>query len=394
MSGALQQLVPTMMPGVGRSVVKGVALPVAAALALGLVMQFVVGPMIGAYPASVALQVGISVMLAVSLNIVNGYTGQFSIGHAGFFAVGAYVGAGISYYAALAGIDPASGQQPSQALSNGAWLVWNDGQSFLFSYGEWRMVLASIVGGCVAAGLGYIVGLPSLRLRGDYLAIVTLGFGEITRVLLTQTKPQIFDRDELAATQAKDWVIPPMGGATGFSDIPAYASLMWVWFFVAVMIFFAYRVKQSSTGRALLSIREDEIAARSMGVNITKYKVRAFVLAAGLAGLAGSLYAHTGQVIRPQEAGFQRSFEVIIFVVLGGMGSISGVVLAAIILSILPEALRDLSEYRLIVYALLLILMMIVRPKGLFGVREIWEFWPFTRGKKNEKPNEKKEVAP
>ena len=141
----------------------------------------------------------------------------------------------------------------------------------------------------------------------------------------------------------------------------------------------------SSSGRAFLSIREDEIAARSMGINLTKYKVRAFVLAAFFGGVAGALYAHTGVNPSPTDAGFQRSFEIIIMVVLGGLGSISGSVLAAIILVAMPEALRDLQQYRLIVYALLLIAMMLLRPQGLLGVKEIWDLRK-SRGRKAEVP--------
>jgi branched-chain amino acid transport system permease protein len=235
---------------------------------------------------------------------------------------------------------------------------------------------ACIVGGLVAAGLGWIVGLPSLRLRGDYLAIVTLGFGEILRVLLQNTNHQIFDLEDLKEATWHELVPPPLGAAQGFSDIPKYTNLFWVYLFVVVTIMFAYRLKLSSTGRAFLSIREDEIAAQAMGVNLTKLKVRAFMLAAFFAGIAGGLVAHqSGTVLRPVDAGFQRSFEIVIMVVLGGLGSISGVVLAAIILTLAPALLLDFAEYRMIIYALMLILLMIFRPQGLFGVNEIWDYF-------------------
>ncbi len=436
---ALTDLIPAHRPSLAQSLFAGVVVPSLCAIGVGTLMQFGVGPVLGDYWTSVGVQVGIAVMLAVSLNIVNGFTGQFSIGHAGFFAIGAYIGAGVSYYGALLIWNDAS------AMAHGAPLVWNNSKSWLFGAGEWLMIGGAILGACVAAAFGYIVGLPSLRLRGDYLAIVTLGFGEIVRVLLQQTRPQVFDGAELREMSAGELVIPPLGGATGFSSIPKYANLWWVWLFVAVVVFFAYRVKVSSTGRALLSIREDEIAARAMGVNITKYKVRAFVLAAALAGIAGALYAHSGNVLQPRDAGFQRSFDCIIFVVLGGLGSISGAALAAVALSIMTEALRgpepilenwialliltavisivaailravgnrgwritllmavtplsilllglaskfftdatgiNLADYRMVVYALLLIVVMLVRPNGLFGLTEIWEYFGPERAKK------------
>ncbi len=334
------------------------ALPVAVAVGFALLMHFGLPPLIGAFPAQVALQAGIAITLAVSLNIVNGFTGQFSIGHAGFFAVGAYAAASVSVY--------------------GSMLLWGSPARYggFLGPGEWLMIAGCIAGACLAAGLGYVVGLPSLRLRGDYLAIVTLGFGEIVRVLLQQSRslPRN-DFEEIRLPTAGELFPPPLGGAQGFDGVVAYASLFWVFLLAGITCLCAFRLKQSSMGRAFLSIREDEIAARAMGVNITQYKVRAFVIAAFFAGIAGGLYAHSGVIIQPKEAGFQRSFDIIIMVVLGGMGSISGAVLAAIILAILPEALRDFEKFRLIAYALLLIMMMLVRPQGLFGVREVWDFF-------------------
>ena len=344
-------------------------LPVGIALIVALLMQFGFPALTGEFVSKVGLQAGIAVILAVSLNIVNGYTGQFSIGHAGFFAIGAYAAAATSVYGSLA-IWGVPGRQAG-LLGTG-----------VLGWGELLMVGGCVIGAIVAALAGYLVGLPSLRLRGDYLAIVTLGFGEIVRVLLQQSGrlPRTEEDELLRLPTAGELFPPPLGGAQGFDDgVVPYASLFWVYLLAGITCIVAFRLKQSSMGRAFLSIREDEIAARAMGVDIARYKVRAFVIAAFFAGIAGGLYAHSGSVIQPKDAGFARSFDVIIMVVLGGMGSISGAVVAALVLSALPELLRDFDAFRLIIYALLLIIMMIVRPQGLFGVREIWDLFPRRR---------------
>ncbi|MBK9127614.1 MAG: branched-chain amino acid ABC transporter permease [Phycisphaerales bacterium] len=341
------------------TLLRGLLLPLLLAAALGSLLHFGVGPRVGAYPARIMMDVGVAIILAVSLTIVNGYTGQFSMGHAGFMALGAYAAGTITYYGSL--------------------LAWGDcaKQGGFLGVGEWMLVAACLAAGLVAAGAGWLVGLPSLRLRGDYLAIVTLGFGEILRVLLQQTNPQIFAADSLHEATWRQLLPPPVGGAQGFADIPKYANLFWIYVFVAVTVAFAYRLKQSSTGRAMLAIREDEVAAQAMGVNVTRLKVRAFVAAAFFAGVAGGLYAHqSGAILRPVDAGFLRSFDIIIMVVLGGMGSISGAIVAAIILTVLPQALLNLAQYRMVLYALALVLLMIFRPQGLFGVKEIWDLWP------------------
>jgi branched-chain amino acid transport system permease protein len=333
-------------------------------------LQLFARSLVGDFYVKVLLDIGINVVLAVSLNLVNGFTGQFSIGHAGFMAVGGYTAGAISYY--------------------GSFLLWGDTQfrggmlSFtqelsrfsggLFGPGDLLFVGACLAGGIMAGLCGFLVGLPSLRLRGDYLAIVTLGFGEIFRVLLQQTKDVMFTADEVARTPAPI-LATHLGGALGFTGIPFYTTLFWAWLAAGVLLIVSFRLKRSSYGRALLSIREDETAAEAMGIPTTRYKVQAFVLAAFFAGIAGALFAHlVGTTLNPRELGFQKSFDIVIMVVLGGMGSISGSALAAAILTILPEVLRAVAEYRMIVYALALILMMIVRPQGLFGVHEIWDY--------------------
>lgn len=338
-------------------------LPFVIGIGLAVMLQIVLPALVSPYYARVVGDIGIAMILAVSLNIVNGMTGQFSIGHAGFMAIGGYAAGMITYYGSLflwgsAGV-------------HGGWL----------GSGEWLFAVSCVVGGLVAAGLGYLVGLPSLRLRGDYLAIVTLGFGEILRVFLQQTGPVLDNADAVHAAGWSDWFPPPVGGAIGFSGLPKYTNLFWIYVFVTLTVIVAYRLKQSSLGRSMISIREDEIAAQAMGVNIARQKVLAFVMAAFFAGMAGGLLAHEkGVILRPNDAGFQKSFDYVIMTVLGGRGSISGVMLAAAILTALPELLRDFDQYRLIVYAILLIVMMLVRPQGLFGIHEIWHFrWRKTR---------------
>jgi branched-chain amino acid transport system permease protein len=399
--------------------------PLLVGLAIGALMFYIIGPGIGDYPSKIVLIAGINIILAVSLTVVNGFTGQFSMGHAGFMAVGGYVAATITYYGSMklfGSADPAGGVL---SFTGGA-----DKPTALARWGDALFIGSCLMGGVGAAIAGYIVGLPSLRLRGDYLAIVTLGFGEIVRVLLQGTHEQIQPwRVEDALAKPVYELAISLGGPKGFQLLPTYTTLFWVYLFVVVTLIICYRVKNSSTGRAFLSIREDEIAAQAMGVDITKYKVRAFVLAAFFAGVAGGLYAMDIGAINAGDLGFLKSFDIIIMVVLGGMGSISGAALAAIILTILPELLRNpppvwpvglvlialiagvssyrkrfrwkpiiviviastllevgrqialskginVADFRLILYALLLITMMLVRPQGIFGIHEIWEILP------------------
>ncbi len=333
-------------------------LPVVASITAALFLHFWAGPAVGPFYTKVLMDIGINIVLAVSLNLVNGFTGQFSIGHAAFMAVGAYTAGALSYY--------------------GSYFLWGGPLrhgGFLGS-GEWLFVGACLAGGLLAAVAGLLVGLPSLRLRGDYLAIVTLGFGEILRVLLQRTQDVLFSREEIVATPVYG-LATRLGGSLGFTGIPFYTSLFWVSIAVAAVLITAYRLKQSTHGRAFLSVREDEVAAEAMGVPTTRIKVTAFVVSALFAGIAGGLFAHeVGTTVNPRELGFLKSFDIIIMVVLGGMGSISGAVVAAIVLTVLPEVLRTFAEYRMVIYALVLIMVMIVRPQGLFGLREIWEL-PF-----------------
>ncbi|MEO8378739.1 MAG: branched-chain amino acid ABC transporter permease [Acidobacteriota bacterium] len=304
------------------------------------------------YPIRILILIGINITLAVSLNIINGHAGQFSLGHAGFMAIGAYTSAFLTtkYFGVFVEKLPEGSAQQ---------IVW---QSVLF--------LVSIgAGALVSAIAGYLVGLPSLRLRGDYLAIVTLGFGEIIRVLILN--------------------IEEIGAARGLTGIPPYGNFFWVFFFAGVTILISHRLIMSSVGRAFLAVREDEIAAEAMGVDTTRYKVKAFVIGSALAGVSGALYGSFLMYLNPGMFTFVKSFEVVAMVVLGGLGSITGSVLAAVILTILPEGLRFVKDLipagapeilkrdpRMVIYSIMLIVLMLTRPQGLFGRREIWEFLP------------------
>ncbi len=281
------------------------------------------------YHLDVLVGIGINVILAVSLNLVNGYTGQFSLGHAGFMSVGAYLSAAVTML-----LGP--------RLFGGDSSAWQQNSLFL---------AALMAGGLGAAVAGLLVGVPSLRLKGDYLALVTLGFGEIIRV--------IFQNFE------------PLGGALGLNGIPAYTNIFWVLAFAAFTVFTVACLVHSTYGRGFIATQDDEIAAEAIGLNTTRYKTVAFVVAAFFAGIAGGLYGHFKQTITPGGFDFNRSIEIVVMVILGGMGNTIGVILAAVLLTLLPEVLRPVAEYRMILYSLLLILLMIVRPQGLFNLR----FW-------------------
>jgi branched-chain amino acid transport system permease protein len=294
-----------------------------------------------AYYYDVLITIGINVILAVSLNLVNGYTGQFSLGHAGFMAVGAYAAASWSNH-----LDPWILQL---AGGPGSWLGNNV-----------ALVVSMVFGGILAAITGLAVGIPSLRLRGDYLAIVTLGFGEIIRTAILNT----------------DF----LGASRGLSVSGNYTNLFWTFGMAGICTYVVLSLVNSTYGRGFLTVRDDEVAAEAMGINTTKYKVIAFVIGAFFAGTAGALYGHFKAFLTPEGFNFFRSVDIVVMVILGGMGSTAGVILAAALLTVLPEALRALAhsqivppayqgllENRLILYSLLLIILMLTRPQGLFG---------------------------
>jgi branched-chain amino acid transport system permease protein len=280
------------------------------------------------YFLDVIIGIGINIILAVSLNLVNGYTGQFSLGHAGFMSVGAYLAAAVSLFLGPKILGESGGSALQQGL---------------------MFLAALIAGGCAAAFAGLLVGVPSLRLKGDYLALVTLGFGEIIRV--------IFQNVEF------------LGGALGLNGIPAYTTIFWVLAFVALSVFVVTCLINSTYGRGFLATRDDEIASDAVGLNTTRYKIVAFVIGAFFAGVAGGLYGHFKMTITPTGFDFTKSIEIVVMVILGGMGNTLGVILAAILLTLLPEVLRPIAEYRMIIYSLMLIILMLARPQGLFNFK-------------------------
>lgn len=301
------------------------------------------------YTARLIVFIAVNIILATSLNLINGFTGQFSIGHAGFMAVGAYSSAyfTVNYGAAIE--NAISGAQGGFVSSSTVLLI------------------AIVIGAVFAAIAGLIVGIPSLRLKGDYLAIVTLGFAEIIRIVILN--------------------IDAVGGATGY-QVPGYADFMWIGFFAVITIVVVHNIVKSDMGRALVSIREDELAAEAMGVNTTRYKVTAFVISSAFAGIAGVLFAHYNKFLSTNDFQFIKSFEVIIMIVIGGMGSMTGAIVGAVVVTLLPELLRQLpdisvpgigivkfADLRLVIFAIILILTMLFRPQGIFGTREFGLSW-------------------
>ena len=259
----------------------------------------------------------INIILAVSLNLITGFTGQFSLGHAGFMSIGAYVCALITM------------RMPTIA----------------------GFILGVFSGAITAAFIGCVVGLPTLRLRGDYLAIATLGMSEIIRIIFLNMKIT--------------------NGAAGLNGIPQFVNWLWLFVFTAGTVLLIVNFLKSSHGRACISIREDEIAAEAMGINTTKYKVMAFATGAFCAGIAGALYASYFYFLKPDLFGFLKSIDVLVIVVLGGLGSVSGSIIAAVLLAIISTFLQSFPELRMVIYALMLVVIMLFRPQGLMGSKEV-----------------------
>lgn len=295
---------------------KRLAFQVISLAVLFTVVQYLISSQIlGVYYQINLFMIGINIILAVSLNLINGITGQFSIGHAGFMSVGAYTAAVITTKLGL------------------------------------PFALAVLLAAIVAGFMGLLIGIPTLRLKGDYLAIATLGFGEIVRVVFLN--------------------IDYVGGAAGIIGIPQLTTWAWLFGSVVLCVVVVQNYINSSHGRASIAIRENELAAELMGVDTTRYKVTAFVIGAAFAGLAGALYAHYFFLIQPGNFNFLKSFDILVMVVLGGLGSTSGAILAAILLTVVSALLQSFNEIRMILYAVVLILIMIYRPQGLMGNREL-----------------------
>jgi branched-chain amino acid transport system permease protein len=265
-------------------------------------------------------QVCYNIIMVASLNLVTGVLGELTLGHAGFMSVGAYASAIVT----------------TQLLPESPMLF----------------PLAMIAGGLTAALFGYLIGIPALRLRGDYLAIITLGFGEIIRVLIN--------------TAFEPWT----GGGKKMIGIPLYASFDLSFWTMAIVVSLLFMLAWSRHGRAIIAIRENEVAADASGVPVTRYKAKAFTIAAFFAGVAGSLYAHSVGVLDPSKFDFNASISYLVMVVFGGMGSFTGSVVSATGLTMVQFAMAKLVEYRQLAYALLLIVMMIFKPTGLLGVKE------------------------
>jgi len=270
---------------------------------------------------AVLIQCGIYSILAVSLNICTGYLGQLPLGHAGFMAVGAYVGA----------------------------LFWKATVSWPAPV---TILAGLLIAGLAAAVFGILIGIPALRLKGDYLAIITLGFGEIIRIA-------IINLDGIT------------GGTPGLLNVPKHSTFLLTYICLVATIFITHTVIHSRHGRAILSVRGNEIAAESCGINLTRYKVFAFALSAFLAGVAGAVYAGFQGSLFPKSFDFMASINILVMVVLGGMGSMTGSVIAATVLTALPSLMQALSSYRMVIYSLLLIIVMIFKPSGLMGTRDI-----------------------
>lgn len=285
-----------------------------------LIVSYVLGQifintgMIDSYLLLNIVLIGINIILAVSLNLITGFTGQFSLGHAAFMSIGAYA----------SGILTAKLGQP--------------------------FIVGLLAAGLAAAFAGILIGIPTLRLKGDYLAIATLGFGEIVRIIGLNT----------------DYI----GGAVGLNDIPQYTNWTWIFIMTVVTVVLIKNFLKSFHGRACIAIREDEIAAEAMGVNTTYYKVMAFAIGAFFAGIAGGLYANYFYFIKPDSFGFMKSIDILVIVVFGGMGSIEGSIVGAVVLSIISLFLQSIPELRMVIYSLILFAIMVYRPTGLMGNQE------------------------
>lgn len=314
------------------SLANGWSYAVVAVVLFGLLELLRSVGLLGAYATTIMILIAIAIILSSSLSIITGFMGQLALGHAGFMAIGAYAAALFAKWLVPLNVMPR----------------------------EIVFILALLIAMAVALLFGIVIAIPTMRLKGDYLGIVTLGFGEIIRVVI----------NNLSFT----------GGGMGLTAIPRLVSFEWAYWIMVLVVAVIALVMTSRFGRTILTIREDEVAAEAIGIHTMKTKIIAFGLAAMIGGLGGGLYAFQITYLAPTAFSFLKSVEIFVVVVLGGMGSLSGTVIAAVILTILPEVLRQFSSYRYLVYALVLILMMLYRPQGIMGIHEIsipalWTKW-------------------
>ncbi len=293
---------------------KNVITIVAVMLIYAVIFMLVQTNVLSRHYQSLLVPIGINIILAVSLNLTVGFLGELTLGHAGFMSVGAYAGCMFTVYMDL----PVAVEFP----------------------------LAILIGGLVAAVFGMIIGVPVLRLKGDYLAIVTLAFGEIIRSLITN--------------------FSVTGGAGGLKGIDKTTNYTIVFVAIIITVLVIANLVKSRQGRAICSIRDNIIASESVGINVVYYKLLAFVVAAFFAGVAGVLYGHNLGILKPDTFDFNKSIEILVIVVLGGMGSIRGSIISATIITLLPEVLRGLADYRMLIYAVVLIVMMILNASPGF----------------------------
>ena len=297
---------------------------------LGLAFLFCVGVQrfewLDPYVQLILIYVGINIILTVSLNLVNGYMGEFSVGHAGFMAVGAYTASLLTVKLF-----------PAQAAA-------------------WLFPVAVVCGGLAAAVVGLIVAFPSFKTRGDYLAIVTLSFGMIVKSVIEN--------------------IDTIGGPRGFLGMAKLTTLPWVFVWTALSVWVIRNLVYSNFGRGVLSIREDEIASNLMSVDTRHVKVLAFVVSSFFAGVAGALYAHVLQFITPRAFDIIKSTDILIMVYLGGIGSLGGSIIGATVCTVLLEVLRPMGVWRMVFMPLVLVILMLYRPKGIMGLKEFSWFVP------------------
>jgi branched-chain amino acid transport system permease protein len=278
------------------------------------------------YVQLILMYVGINIILTLSLNLINGYMGEFSVGHAGFMAIGAYVASFLTVKVIPAHL------------------------------AAWLFPVAVIAGGAVAGVIGLVVAFPSFKTRGDYLAIVTLAFCMIVKSVIEN--------------------IDALGGPRGFLGMEKLSTLPWVFFWVLISVWVIRNLIYSNFGRGVLSIREDEVASDLMSVNTNHVKVLAFTVSSFFAGIAGALFAHLLQFINPRAFDILKSTDILIMVYLGGIGSIAGSVIGATVYTVLLEVLRPMGIWRMVIMPLMLVMLMIFRPRGIMGMREFRWFVP------------------